>query len=53
MGAVSPVPFVTPGFRKKVEDRVIASTIAGLKQEGIPYRGFIFFGLIQVKGNHL
>jgi len=48
MGAVSPVPFVTKAFLKKIEDSIIAPTIAGLKKEKISYRGFIFFGLIKV-----
>lgn len=48
MGAVSPVPFATPAFMQKVEERVIRPTIQGLAQEEIPYRGFIFFGLIKV-----
>lgn len=49
MGAVSPVPFANPTFLDKVENQVIIPTIKGLKQDGIPYHGFIFFGLINVK----
>lgn len=50
MGAVSPVPFADPAFIKKVENNVIKPTIDGLKNENIPYCGFIFFGLMSVKG---
>ena len=46
MGAVSPVPFATPGFMFKVEEKVIKPTIAGLQKENIDYKGFIFFGLV-------
>ena len=51
MGAVSPVPFATPGFMHKVEERIIKPTISGLHKENMDYAGFIFFGLINVKGD--
>ena len=50
MGAVSPVPFATPGFMYKVEEKIIKPTIAALHQEEIDYKGFLFFGLISVNG---
>jgi phosphoribosylamine--glycine ligase len=49
MGAVSPVPFANPTFLDKIENQVIIPTIKGLKLDNIPYNGFIFFGLINVK----
>ncbi|MBN2275198.1 MAG: phosphoribosylamine--glycine ligase [Bacteroidales bacterium] len=51
MGAVSPVPFAGADFMKKVEDRIIRPTIEGIRQEKIDYRGFIFFGLMNCKGD--
>ena len=48
MGAVSPVPFVTKAFKEKIEKEIVKPTIEGLKKDGIPYKGFVFIGLIKV-----
>ncbi len=53
MGAVSPVPFADEVFMKKVNERVILPTVAGLKKDGIRYNGFIFIGLIKVGADPL
>lgn len=51
MGSISPVPFADDAFMKKVDERVVRPTIRGLKNDGIPYNGFLFIGLMNVKGD--
>ncbi|GAA3777229.1 phosphoribosylamine--glycine ligase [Corallibacter vietnamensis] len=48
MGAVSPVPFATPEFLNKIEERIVKPTIDGLQKDNLPYKGFVFIGLIKV-----
>lgn len=48
MGAVSPVPFANKAFLQKIEERIVKPTIKGLKQDNLPYKGFVFIGLIKV-----
>jgi phosphoribosylamine--glycine ligase len=52
MGAVSPVPFLDAALMQKIEERVIIPTIEGLKKDKIPYKGFIFIGLMNCAGNN-
>ena len=51
MGAVSPVPFANDEFNRKVEERIVRPTIEGLQKDGIDYKGFVFFGLMNVGGD--
>src|SRR5690606_12813753 len=51
MGSISPVPFADETFMAKVEERIIKPTIEGIKKDGIPYKGFIFIGLMNVNGD--
>jgi phosphoribosylamine--glycine ligase len=50
MGAVSPVPFADAAFMQKVEQRIVAPTVAGLAAEGLSYKGFVFVGLMNCQG---
>ena len=51
MGAISPVPHVTPEFMEKVKNQVVIPTIRGIQRDDIAYRGFLFFGLMKVQGD--
>lgn len=51
MGAVSPVPFADEEFNRKVEERIVRLTIEGLQADGVDYKGFVFFGLMNVGGD--
>lgn len=51
MGAVSPVPFADEEFNRKVEERIVRPTIEGFRKEGIDYKGFVFFGLMNIGGD--
>ncbi|MDH3651645.1 MAG: phosphoribosylamine--glycine ligase, partial [Saprospiraceae bacterium] len=51
MGSISPVPFVDQAMMDKVEERIVRPTIAGIKSDGLDYKGFLFFGLIEVDGD--
>ena len=48
MGAISPVPFVTPEFEEKIHQRIVLPTIAGFQEQNLPFVGFVFIGLIKV-----
>jgi phosphoribosylamine--glycine ligase len=48
MGAISPVPFATEAFLSKIEERIVKPTIKGLQKDNLPYKGFVFIGLIKV-----
>ncbi|MBN2638050.1 MAG: phosphoribosylamine--glycine ligase [Bacteroidales bacterium] len=50
MGSISPVPFVTGEFLEKVKSKIIEPTLLGIQKENLDYRGFIFFGLMNVNG---
>ena len=51
MGSISPVSFASDEFLKKVEERIIIPTVKGLQKENLPYKGFIFIGLIMVEND--